>query len=957
VRGIPGSDSQPAGGVFSFVGRQRELDLLLAALRHPPAIVLVEGEAGIGKSRLVREAAAALTETDGHVLIGYCHPLREPVPFGPVIDAFRKAGQLLPRREAIARSAGALAPLLPDLADRLPPPPSSAGDSRSDRHRLEQGVRSFLSALGPVILVIEDMHWADEVTRELVLTLSRDMPEQLALVLTFRGEDLRPATLLGSALRRQPGIGGTTIHLAPLSERDVHDLVLDALGKGADNALGRAVYDRSEGLPLVAEEDLITLCEHGPMGRAASAADLENAEIPQGLREAFTERFEALPPAGKAIVEAAAVLGVPAGEEVLAEVAGLSGAESREGVTEALRLAVLHESGPDAYGFRHVLAQSVAQQNIPGPRRRHLHQRAIGVLEAQPRPALVQIAHHTLESGDREGWLSRAEQAVDQSIALGDEGTAGTLLHKILDQPSLPEDYRARAALALSRIVVNGADYTANAAILRRILGDPRLATTARGEVRLSLGLLMANHGGDRSGYQEIETAADELAGRPERAARAMIALAMNERGEAADQAWTWLERAERTLGDSAAAEMRAALEATRLTLMARGGDPAVWDELDRMPRHAVGTEVLRQTIRAAYNVGEIAIELGCDRRAEVLLTESLELTRQVSIPQLECYGRLALLRLEVLAGDWDDVDERFGKLEVEYPEIAMGQVERGLMLGRVAAARGRQARARELFVSSSEFGTRESQVTNSLRSAAGLAALRLADGAPHDAWAIAAAAVETLRHADAWARGTGLVPVALEAALVCGERAEAESLAADVERGIAGCDAPAATAELHLARGILQGGRSDAVAHFERAYELWSAIGRPYEAAMAAERLGSAFASGGEASDAATHLEVAISVYRRLGATADATRCHRTMEEFDLPRTSARGRRGYGDRLSPRERQVAEFLARRATNHEIAQALFLSPRTVELHVARILKKLGTTRKDVSAALEELEPN
>jgi DNA-binding NarL/FixJ family response regulator len=80
-------------------------------------------------------------------------------------------------------------------------------------------------------------------------------------------------------------------------------------------------------------------------------------------------------------------------------------------------------------------------------------------------------------------------------------------------------------------------------------------------------------------------------------------------------------------------------------------------------------------------------------------------------------------------------------------------------------------------------------------------------------------------------------------------------------------------------------------------------------------------------------------------------------MEEFDLPRTSARGRRGYGDRLSPRERQVAEFLARRATNHEIAQALFLSKRTVELHVARVLKKLGTTRKDVSAALEELDPN
>ena len=288
MRGIRDSGTARAGGVFSFVGRERELDLLLAALRRPPAIVLVEGEAGIGKSRLVREAAAALAESDGRVLTEYCHPLREPVPFGPVIDAFGRAGPLLPRREAISPTAGALAPLLPDLADRLPPQPPATDDLRADRHRMMLGVRSLVAALGPVCLVIEDMHWADEVTRELVITLSRDMPEQLSLVLTFRQEGIGTGTLLGAAaLRRQPGIGRTTIRLTPLTERDVHDLVLDALGRGADLALGRAVFDRSEGIPLVAEEDLITLCEHGPQGRPASAADLEHADVPQGLREAF----------------------------------------------------------------------------------------------------------------------------------------------------------------------------------------------------------------------------------------------------------------------------------------------------------------------------------------------------------------------------------------------------------------------------------------------------------------------------------------------------------------------------------------------------------------------------------------------------------------------------------------------------------------------------------------------
>lgn len=956
MRGIRDRGAPRSSGVFSFVGRQRELDLLLAALRHPPAIVLIEGEAGIGKSRLVREAAAALTETDGCMLTGCCHPLREPVPFGPVIDAFRKAGRLLPRREAIPRTVGALAPLLPDLADRLPPPPPFTSDSGADRYRMMLGVRSFLAALGPVCLVIEDMHWADEVTRELVLTLSRDMPDQLGLVLTFRGEEIGPGTLLGSALRRQPGIGGTTIRLSPLSERDIHDLVLDALGRGADTTLGRAVYDRSEGLPLVAEEDLITLCEHGPQGRPVCAADLENAEIPQGLREAFTERFEALSAAGKAVVEAAAVLGVPAGEQILAGVAGLDDRQAGSGITEALRLAVLHEAGPAGYGFRHALAQAVAYRNIPGPRRRRLHREAIRVLEARPQPPLVQIAHHTFESGDFDEWLRRAGQAIDQAIALGDDGTAATLLHQILDQPSLPEQTRTRAALALSRIVGHGTDYTANAAMLRRILGDPRLAREARGEVRLSLGLLMINHAGDRSGYREIETAVTELAERPELPARAMISLAMNERDGAGDQAWAWMERAERSLGDDPSAPMRAAVEATRLTLLARGGDPAVWEALDQMPRYAADVDVLRQSIRAVYNVGEIAIELGCDGRARQLLNESRELTRRVFFPHLECYATLALLRLEVLAGDWEDIEQRFGKLTSEYPDIAMGRIEYGLMLGRVAAARGRPARARELFIGCSQTAASESQVTNTLRSGAALAALRLADRAPRDAWAIAAPAVATLRRAKAWARGTGLVPIAVEAAKACGDEDAAALLVADVEHGLAGCDAPAATAELEAARGILLGRTAAAARHFASAHEQWSAIGRPYEAAQAAERAGTALAADtARRSEAAAWLDKAVSAFRGLEATADSARCRQAMDEIGVPRAPARGRRGYGDRLSPRERQVAEFLARRATNYEIAQALFLSPRTVELHVAHVLKKLGTARKDVRAALEDLD--
>jgi hypothetical protein len=267
-----------------------------------------------------------------------------------------------------------------------------------------------------------------------------------------------------------------------------------------------------------------------------------------------------------------------------------------------------------------VLAQQVAYQQMPGPLRSRLHQRAITVLEDQPTPPLVQIAYHTLQLGDLDAWLGRAEAAADQAIALGDVGTAAALLHRILERTGLSGDIRSRAALMLAGIAVNGVDYVSSAAALRRILADPQLPTAARGEIRLSLGLLMVNHAGDRAGFQEVARAADELADRPGRAARAMVALAMNEREGASEQAWVWMDRAEAKARLSHDLAVDAAIRATRLTLLAREGDSGVWALTDQLPRRSHDDDVLRQTARALYNTGEIAIELGHDRRAARML-------------------------------------------------------------------------------------------------------------------------------------------------------------------------------------------------------------------------------------------------------------------------------------------------------------------------------------------------
>ncbi|MFD3418861.1 helix-turn-helix transcriptional regulator [Streptomyces decoyicus] len=940
----------PGSWGFGLVGRDRELGALLGALRSQSAVVLVEGGAGIGKSRLVAEASALLQKEGVRVVTGGCHPLREALAFGPVIDALRRVEPWLPPRDDLSPSAGALAPLLPDLAGMLPEAPSfDEMEPGAQRFRVAHAVRTVLQAITPAVLVIEDLHWSDEATLELLLMLARDLPDDTGMVLTYRGEDLpegRP--VLGAAFRRPPGTGGAEIRLGPLAEDDVRSMAQSALGRTvATVTLARTLFERSGGLPLIAEEDLITLSgQHSTSPGLGRWPQCEALGVPRSLREVMEERLGRLSADAVAMVHAAAVLSVPASEQLLAEAAGLQFEAAGQALVEALEVSVLRETGPDCYDFSHGLGRQAVYEALPGPLRTEGHRRALRVLWTRASPPLVQIAHHTRALGDVRAWLTQAQEAADHAASVGDHGTAAALLRELLNEPTLLAEQHARAALNLARIAWDMADYSRTITTLRQILAGPGLPASARCEIRFNLGLMLVNHMSDPAGETEIEKAVPELEQyAPHLAARALSSLAMGDtsRFSAAEQR-DLLDRAQRLLARTTDEEARTAVAVNRITVLANLADPEVPRLLESLPRQA-SPAVVRQTARALANVAETTLSTGLDDRSRRYAEEALALAQHSHSPSLIVNVHSYELLLSWLAGHWDGWDQRYAAFRAEYADepLAVDSLL-STVRGITAAARAQVSRAAEYF---DRVLTRDAAHTNinALGAAAGMARIHLTRGDSGTAWETVRGYLEMLPHKDEWVYAWDLVPVAVETALMRGDRAAAEDLTERHRIGIQDRDSPGAVAEQHLCQGLLleQDDPDGAYGAFERASDQWQGIGRPYHMSLAEERAARVEGSRSPAA-AAARLGRAIEVHNRLGATSDAARCQSLIRNLGMVRPSPRGRSGYGAELSPREQQVAVLLRDGATNREIAVALFLSIRTVEHHVARVLKKLRTSR-------------
>lgn len=934
-----------------LVGRTAELAALSAAVRRPPAVIAIEGDAGIGKTRLIRDWLAEPELAGTIQLVGHCSPLREPLPFGPVIDALTVAASRLPELAALSPVTGALRPLLPELAARLPPALEPLRSRQLGRHRVFRGIRELLASLGPVVLVLEDLHWIDHGTHELLRFLTDRPPEQLSLVLTYRREDLADPGAPALVPPLLPATGQLRLALPPLDPAQVAELVKAVYHTEVSAELAGYLHERTMGIPLAIEETLGLLADREPGAPIVPPAGA--LDVPSALRDALLERAARLGRSARRLLHAAAILGTAATEDMLIRVAGLAPQHTTAGLAELVSRALLRPEPDGRYGLRHRLAQQAIHDALPEPTRRALHRRAITVLAGGPEPRpLGQLAHHCRAAGLVAEWQRYAEAAADQAIALGDDETAAELLRDVVSDPGVTTETRVRIAIKLGRAAVNGLSHAEAMSLLRETLADTQLPAEARGELHLCLGVLLRNQGRRaREGWVELERAVTELRGRPGPAARAMASLGAPylTDGRHLDEHLGWLAAAAQAAQRAGDPQLAEVVAVNRATALVATGDPTGWqlagpvpdDPARPDPTRALGTQPM-----LTVNVAWAAVCTGRYAEAERLLAAGRRLADGSASSYLGCALSGTALMYDYAVGNWDGLAARADEVARTMSDVPSVAAEARLVLGLLALATG-QLRDAERHLAEST-----GSVPVAVAAGGGLARLAAATGDPVTAEQRVRRGLALVREKGVWCWSAELVPTAVAVlARIPEHQPAARKLLDEVAAGLTGRDAPLADAALVAGRALLteaDGQHLAAAAQHAEAASAYAVLPRPYPAAQAWEARGRCLHAAGL--DGTGALTEAATVFEQLGATWDVARCRHLLRSLGSPLSHRRGRRGYGRQLSPRERDVVRLVRTGLTNREVAEALFLSTRTVEAHVARALRKLGLPSRRVLAA-------
>ena len=492
-----------------FVGRSAELEtlqtLVPTAVGEGRRFVLLGGEAGTGKSRLVREFAARAAGDGALVAYGACDAVIQ-APYGPFADALERLVVAVgPSEISSLPGAGELCRLVPELAGMLGLQPSaSSTDPDTERHRLHTAVGELLEIVGasrPVLLVIEDAHWADASTLLLLRYLGRAASSARALVLaTFRDSEAEVPDELARTLadlRRSEGV--VRISLAGLSKEDVSDFVVRASdGKLAEPPrLAEAITDLTAGNPFLVCELWRALVETKVVELVDGALQLTRplAELgsPESVREVVSQRLARLTPSTNGLLELAATAGAEFELEVARRGSGLQEPQLHAALDEAVRSGMLEElSGHRlAYRFTHELVRRAVYDRLTAVRRAELHLRvgeAKEATEGRSARALADLAHHFTAAAP----LGESRRAVEYNLMAAGAASealafeeAAERLRTALELGVESEEERVRVLLTLGTAshlagkAPDALDAFDSAAELARRSGDAELLARA----------------------------------------------------------------------------------------------------------------------------------------------------------------------------------------------------------------------------------------------------------------------------------------------------------------------------------------------------------------------------------------------------------------------------------------------------------------------------------------------
>ncbi|MDQ4079018.1 MAG: AAA family ATPase [Chloroflexota bacterium] len=933
-----------------LIGREREqaeLTRFLTAARDGQGrVVLLAGEAGMGKTRLAEEALAhsELLILRGSASQGWS------APYGPIIAALRSYLRITPGG---LPDCGPLAAHLALLLPELGAPPD-----HSDRTTLFEAICDAFSALAqhqPMALFLDDLHWADSTTLELLPALaSRIESEPLMVIAAYRSDELprgHPLRRMRTDLRRAGRL--FEIGVEPLTREATTTLVAHVLGAAPSPSLAATLYDRTQGVPFFIEELAAALAGSGRLQRSNTGVVLavdQDVPVPDTVRDAVLLRTEGLSEEAQQVLEVAAVAGQLFDLDLVAELTGQD-----EGLEEPIERGLINEVAPGRAAFRHALTREALYGELAWPRRRALHRQIAEWLEARRRPPGEVVEH----------WLV-AREFTDARRALLVSAEASCQLHAYRDA--------ARAARQALELWPEGEDEPGRLAVLARLgecaqlCGELLEAVRAWREVAVAFrqfGDWGALAQGERqlATVYEIQGASERALAARQAAAEAFAASGLP--GEAAAEQLAVAEHLESAGRFTAALEVvtvaaQAAAAAGRVDLQARAQGLEGEVRVD-LGQSEAGLEALRAGLALALEqnlsaaAGEIYYRLAValyqisDYAAarDVYLTAiTFCQTHDLSEVEQICTACLAVVLRQT--GEWDRAirlcREVLALAEASPPARA---VAAGL-LGSIKTLRGERGQARRLLLEANTQARQYSLAALEIDTTWGLALVDELEGADE------AAAEHGRLLLACWEQTEDrhyVIPPLRWATTFFATRsagADARACAQALASVASGTTNPEALAGLAHALGecaLLEGDALQATLHFNQSLELLSRLEVPFARAQTQVRAAVALAATGEREAAVERLSKAYRIARKLGARPLVTRTVQEMAALGESVERRLGRRAAAHLqhagLSRRELEVLRLVSKGWTSREIAHELFLSPRTVEMYVGNILTKLN----------------